>query len=58
MRVGEFVVTLYANRTVFVWRIEEEIVAIRAIITHRGRIHSLCLLDEIKGEVNFFSTVS
>lgn len=48
-KFSQFVVSLYQNLTIFIWRPEpQDMIAMRSIITHRGSIKSVKILDELK----------
>ena len=55
---SQFIITLYDNKTLFVWRPEPEMIAMRSIISHRASISSVKVLDEINNEITFFGTLS
>lgn len=58
LQVSDFIVTLYAGRTIFIWQLAQEPTAIRSIISHRAPLHSLSLLTEVKGDICFFASCS
>lgn len=54
----QFIVTLYENQTMFIWRPEPTIAAMRSIITHHSSIKLIKVLDETSNELTFFGTLS
>jgi WD40 repeat protein len=58
LQVSDFIVTLYSSRTIFIWQLGEEPVAVRSIISHRAAVHALALLQEVKGDICFFASAS
>lgn len=56
-KFNQFIITLYENLTMFIWRPEPTIAAMRSIITHRSSIKLIKILDEIN-EMTFFGTLS
>lgn len=57
-RIGEYIITLYSNLTMFIWNFSPEMHALRSIITHKNKIRAVKVLEEIKGDIAFFSTIS
>ena len=53
--------TLYSNRSMFIWKMEEDgdIQAVRSILSHRSKVTCLKVLEEVEnGELIFFASAS
>lgn len=58
LQVSDFIVTLYSGRSIFIWQLGEQPSAVRSIISHRGALHSLSLLQEVGNDICFFASCS